>query len=71
LEEALTRAPAEWWPRVVLSHVLLQEGRDWAAAEAALRDILARDPQHAEACRNLALLLQQRRGLGQGTDVSG
>src|SRR5437899_3246178 len=60
LEETIAGAPEALWPRVVLSHVLLQEGRDWVAAEQALRDILARDPAHAEARRNLALLQQQQ-----------
>jgi hypothetical protein len=45
---------------VILSHVYLQEGRDWPAAERALRDILALDPGHGEARRNLAVLLRDR-----------
>src|SRR5439155_15083332 len=60
LEETRARAPEALWPRVLLSHVLLQEGRDWAAAEQALRDILELAPNHAEARRNLAILLQQQ-----------
>jgi hypothetical protein len=52
--------PQAIWPRVVLSHVLLQEGRDLAGAEKALRDVLALDPNHAEARVNLAVLLQNR-----------
>jgi tetratricopeptide (TPR) repeat protein len=63
LEEATARAPQALWPRVILSHVLLQEGRDWEAAERALRDVLALAPDHAEARRNLAVLLcHQGRG---------
>jgi tetratricopeptide (TPR) repeat protein len=46
-------------PRVVLSHVLLQEGKDWSAAEKALRDVLAIDPNHAEAQRNLSVLFEK------------
>ena len=68
LEETLARAPEALWPRVVLSHVLLQEGRDWMAAEQALRDILERAPNHGEARRNLAILLQQQ-GRTQATPV--
>ncbi len=64
LEETIARAPEALGPRVVLSHVLLQAGQSWAAAEQALRAILERDPHHAEAQRNLALLLQQR-GAGE------
>jgi Flp pilus assembly protein TadD len=44
---------------VILSHVLLQEGQDWDAAERALRDVLALDPNHQETRHNLALLLRR------------
>jgi GT2 family glycosyltransferase/thioredoxin-like negative regulator of GroEL len=57
LEEAIAAAPEALRPRVLLSHVLLQEDRDHAAAERALRDILALDPLNAEARHNLAVLL--------------
>jgi hypothetical protein len=43
-------------PRVLLSHVLLQEGKDPAAAEQALRAVLALDPGDAEAQHNLQVL---------------
>ncbi len=59
LEQAIRQAPRQVWPRVILSHVLLQEGRDWGAAENALRSVLTLDPNHAEARRNLAVLLRQ------------
>ncbi len=52
------------WPRVILSHVLLQEGRDWAAAEQVLRAVLALDPGHREARHNLTLLLRQQTAAG-------
>jgi tetratricopeptide (TPR) repeat protein len=58
LESAVARWPGEIGPRLLLSHALLQEGRDWEAAEKALRDVLALDPAHREAARNLALLLR-------------
>jgi GT2 family glycosyltransferase/tetratricopeptide (TPR) repeat protein len=60
LEEASAQAPQAVLPRVLLSHVLLQEGKDWAAAEAALRAVLALAPDHAEARHNLAVLLRQQ-----------
>jgi GT2 family glycosyltransferase/tetratricopeptide (TPR) repeat protein len=60
LEQAIPQAPQQIWPRVILSHVLLQEGQDWSAAEEALRSVLTLDPNHAEARRNLAVLLRQR-----------
>jgi hypothetical protein len=37
----------------------LQEGRDWHAAEQALRSVLALDPGHHEARRNLAVLVER------------
>ncbi len=61
LRETIAQFPQALWPRVILTHVLLQEGRDWEAAEHALRDVLELAPNHAEACRNLDLLLQQRK----------
>ncbi|HJT75610.1 MAG TPA: tetratricopeptide repeat protein, partial [Gemmataceae bacterium] len=67
LERVIARFPGEVWPRVILSHVLLQEGKDWEAAEQALRDVLALQPGHAEARRNLAVLLRQR---GKPSDAS-
>jgi hypothetical protein len=46
---------------VILSHVLLQEGQDWDAADRALLDVLTLGPNHGEARRNLAVLPRQRR----------
>ena len=60
LEQAASASPRALRPRVILTHVLLQEGRDPDAAERALRDVLVLDPQNAEARHNLSLLLQQR-----------
>jgi YD repeat-containing protein len=59
LREIISDHPRALWPRVILSHALLQEGRDLAAAEQALQDILALDPQHIEARRNLTVLRRQ------------
>jgi Flp pilus assembly protein TadD len=60
LEAAAAGAPREVRPRQLLSHVLLQEGRDWAAAEQALRDVLEMAPDHAEARHNLEVLRHQQ-----------
>jgi GT2 family glycosyltransferase/tetratricopeptide (TPR) repeat protein len=60
LESAIAVAPQAVWPRVILSHVLLQEGKDAAAAEQALRDVLALDPNNAEARHNLQVHLAGR-----------
>jgi GT2 family glycosyltransferase/Flp pilus assembly protein TadD len=64
LSQAIERFPRELMPRVILSHALLQEGKDWEAAERALRDILTLDPQNAEANNNLQVLLEQRKREG-------
>jgi tetratricopeptide (TPR) repeat protein len=60
LEAACAQEPQALWPRVLLSHALLQEGQDWATAERALRDVLALDGGHREARHNLALLLERQ-----------
>jgi tetratricopeptide (TPR) repeat protein len=59
LEAVIAQSPKALGPRLILSYVHLQEEKDWAAAEQALREVLALDPGHAEARHNLALL--QRR----------
>jgi GT2 family glycosyltransferase/Tfp pilus assembly protein PilF len=60
LREALIHSPDSVWLWVVLSHALLQEGKDWDAAEAALRKVLELDPANAEANRNLRVLLARQ-----------
>jgi tetratricopeptide (TPR) repeat protein len=69
LEQALAQAPAAVSPRLYLSHVLLQEGRDPAAAEQALRALLALDPSQAGAWRNLAVLLRSQGRLAEAVGV--
>ena len=59
LEDAIARAPQSLKPRIVLSHALLQEGREPRAAKRALRDIIALDPLNAEARHNLSVLLSR------------
>jgi tetratricopeptide (TPR) repeat protein len=44
----------------VRSAVLIEEGRDWAAAEEAVRAVLVIVPNHAEARKNLDLVLLRR-----------
>jgi tetratricopeptide (TPR) repeat protein len=58
-------APQWLYPRVLLSHALLQEGKDFAAAEKALLELLALDPNNAEATSNLGVL---RRRLAAAKD---
>src|SRR5258708_37836283 len=58
LERAIAQHPREIWPRVVYSRVLLQDGSDQAAVVRALRDVLAMEPNHAEARESLEVLLK-------------
>jgi hypothetical protein len=66
LEKAIGAAPDTVWPRLLSSRVILQEGRDMAAAEEALRTVLALDPNQKEARSNLEVRLRQRKS-GRGT----
>ena len=61
LEQVIADYPQALWPRVILSHVLLQENRDLLAAERVLRDLLKLEPNHVEARNNLAVLLRERK----------
>jgi hypothetical protein len=58
VEEAITRHLEAELPRVVLSYLHLQEGKDRAAAERALREVLRINPRNTEAENNLAVLLR-------------
>ena len=60
LEEAIPRFAESVPLRLLLSHALLQEGRDWAGAEKALLDVLTLDPDNQQAKENLQTL--RRRG---------
>ena len=60
LAKTAARYPQDKWPWVYLSHALLQEAKEWTAAEKALRTILTLDPDDQEARRNLQILLQQQ-----------
>jgi tetratricopeptide (TPR) repeat protein len=64
-EEAVAQAPDALMPREILSHVLVLEGRDWAAAEAAVREVLARQPNNPTARTNLAVVMRQRQAAQQ------
>jgi tetratricopeptide (TPR) repeat protein len=62
LAACIVEAPQALGPRLILSHVLLQENRDLDAAEQALGDVLALDPHCVEARRNLEVLRSHRSG---------
>jgi Tfp pilus assembly protein PilF len=66
------------YPKVILSHVLLQKDaasrererpENQAAAERVLREIVDLDPSQAESWRNLAVLLRHQGKLAQATGV--
>jgi tetratricopeptide (TPR) repeat protein len=59
LEHARAQYGQSLWPRLALARVLLQEGRDWPAAERALCAVLELQPTHGEARRNLDLVRQR------------
>jgi glycosyltransferase involved in cell wall biosynthesis len=54
MEEAIADNPRALGPRIVLARTLLAEGRDLAAAEKALEDVLALDANNQEARQKLA-----------------
>src|SRR5207248_750492 len=60
LREVAAKNPGWVYPRIILSHVLLQEGQDEAAAEQVLREIVELDPSQAESWRNLAVLYRHQ-----------
>jgi tetratricopeptide (TPR) repeat protein len=60
LQAAAAAEPQDPRPRVLLSHALLQENQGLVAAEQALLDVLALEPDHAEARRNLAALVRRQ-----------
>jgi tetratricopeptide (TPR) repeat protein len=70
LEEAIRRSPQSLRPRQALSHVLLFENKDPAAAEQALREVLRLDPSDAQAKQNLAVLLRNGSPSTQAADLS-
>jgi GT2 family glycosyltransferase/tetratricopeptide (TPR) repeat protein len=56
LDAVINLDPRAVGPRVLISHVLIQDGKDWGAAEKALHDILALDANNQEAKHNLQVL---------------
>jgi tetratricopeptide (TPR) repeat protein len=62
LTDAITGDPSALRPRLLLSHVLLQEDADPKAAEKALLAVLELDPDHPEAQRNLTILRGSKKG---------
>jgi glycosyltransferase involved in cell wall biosynthesis/Tfp pilus assembly protein PilF len=75
LEELGAGNPRWVYPKVILSHVLLQASRErerpenLVAAESVLRQIVDLDPSQAESWRNLAVLLRHQGKLAQAAGV--
>jgi hypothetical protein len=61
LDAVVARAPQDVWAKLIRARVLLQQDHDHAAAEAALREVLALDPGNQEAKNNLAVLRRRVR----------
>jgi tetratricopeptide (TPR) repeat protein len=60
LEPMAAAKPQLVYPRIILSHVYLQERKDFESAERVLREIVQLDPTQAESWRNLAVLLREQ-----------
>ena len=59
LTRMIQSVPLTLWPRVILSRALLEEGQHSGVDERALLEVLALDPDNAEARHNLDLMRQQ------------
>jgi len=60
LEQVIAKIPQLVVPRVLLTHVLLQEDQDGPEVEPALRSVVEMDPSQTETWRNLVVLLRHR-----------
>jgi glycosyltransferase involved in cell wall biosynthesis len=60
VERTLRNHPAVLPLRILLTHILILEGKNWGEAEKALRAVLDLDPGHTESQHNLRLLLKRQ-----------
>jgi Tfp pilus assembly protein PilF len=60
LQDLIENQPKSLQPRLLMAYTWLQEDRDLDAAEQALRDVLALEPNHAETRQNLMRLARRR-----------
>jgi GT2 family glycosyltransferase/Tfp pilus assembly protein PilF len=61
--------PGSVYPRIILSHVYLQEKKDLESAERVLREIVQLDPTQSESWRNLAVLLREEGRLDEASEA--
>jgi tetratricopeptide (TPR) repeat protein len=61
LGKAIAQAPQTIWPRLVLTDVLLREGKDLGEAERQLKEILAMDPKQPVARERLGQVKERKR----------
>jgi predicted Zn-dependent protease len=59
LGRLIAQDPNALAPRYYLAHLLMAEGKDWPAAERALREVVRLDPRQAHAWHNLAIVLRR------------
>jgi tetratricopeptide (TPR) repeat protein len=69
LEPMAAAQPGSVYPRIILSHVHLQERKDFESAERVLREIVQLDASQAESWRNLAVLLRELGRLEEAAEV--
>ncbi len=69
LEQAIALAPRDLVARQLLSRALLDEGRDPAAMEQALRDLVRLEPRLPEAWRHLATVVGSQGRLPEAVAV--
>jgi Tfp pilus assembly protein PilF len=69
LEPMVAAQPGSVYPRIILSHVYLQERKDLESAGRVLREIVQLDATQAESWRNLAVLLREQGWLDESAEA--
>jgi GT2 family glycosyltransferase/Tfp pilus assembly protein PilF len=69
LEPMVAAQHGSVYPRIILSHVYLQERKDLQSAERVLREIVQLDATQAESWRNLAVLLREQGRLDDAVEA--
>jgi GT2 family glycosyltransferase/Tfp pilus assembly protein PilF len=69
LEPMVEAQPGSVYPRIILSHVYLQDRKDFESAERVLREVVQLDATQAESWRNLAVLLREQGRLDEAAEA--